>query len=200
MPAHAAASGGRWTAALLLSAFIPALTYYPAFAIAGTFVTPRAFLPQGITNQIMVWAVINALITLALMPFAPKRASRAGIIGPSILIALLTVIAGYAALLRPEAVGLTVMAFSNVSLERHSEDLVQGFEQAVTARPEILDCWSVTGEADFVLRIVAADLKSFADFLSLRVLRIPGVRAVRSSIVLHRIKQSTALPLDHVGG
>jgi DNA-binding Lrp family transcriptional regulator len=110
------------------------------------------------------------------------------------------VIAGYAALLRPEAVGLTVMAFSSVSLERHSEDLVHGFEQAVTARPEILDCWSVTGEADFVLRIVAADLKSFADFLSLRVLRIPGVRSVRSSIVLHRIKQSTALPLDQAGG
>jgi pimeloyl-ACP methyl ester carboxylesterase len=98
MPAHEAASGRRWTVALLLSAFIPALTYYPAFALGGTFVTPRALLPQGITNQIMVWAIINALITLALMPFAPKRASRAGIIGPSILIALLTLIAGYAAL------------------------------------------------------------------------------------------------------
>jgi len=98
MPAHVASSGGRWTAALLLSAFIPALTYYPAFALAGTFVTPSAYLPQGITNQIMVWAIINALIALALMPFAPKRASRAGIIGPSILIAIATVIVGYAAL------------------------------------------------------------------------------------------------------
>src|SRR3984893_14612902 len=98
MPAHFAAKGGRWTAALLLSAFIPALTYYPAFALAGTFVTPSAFLPQGITNQIMVWAVINALITLALMPFAPKRASRIGMIGPSILIALATIIVGYIAL------------------------------------------------------------------------------------------------------
>ena len=98
MPAHTAASGGRWTAALLLSAFIPALTYYPAFALAGTFVTPSAWLPQGITNEIMVWALINALIALALMPFAPKRASRAGILMPSILIAILTVIVGYAAL------------------------------------------------------------------------------------------------------
>ena len=98
MPAHFAAKGGRWTAALLLSAFIPALTYYPAFALAGTFVTPSAFLPQGITNQIMVWAVINALITLALMPFAPKRASRIRMIGPSILIAVLTILVGYAAL------------------------------------------------------------------------------------------------------
>ena len=98
MPAHVASSGGRWIAALLLSAFIPALTYYPAFALAGTFVMPSAWLPQGITNQIMVWAIINGLITLALMSFAPKRASRAGIIVPSILIALLTIIVGYAAL------------------------------------------------------------------------------------------------------
>src|SRR6202163_4724222 len=98
MPEHVAASGRRWTTAFVLSAFIPALTYYPAFALAGTFVKPSTFLPQGITNQIMVWAVINALITLALMPFAPKRAGRMGIIGPSILIALATIIVGYAAL------------------------------------------------------------------------------------------------------
>jgi pimeloyl-ACP methyl ester carboxylesterase len=98
MPAHEAAKGGRWRAAFLLSAFIPALTYYPAFMLGGTFVMPSAFLPQGVTNQILVWAVLNGLIALALMPFAPKRASRAGILGPSIVIALITVIAGYAAL------------------------------------------------------------------------------------------------------
>jgi pimeloyl-ACP methyl ester carboxylesterase len=98
MPAYSAARGSRWTTAFLLSAFIPMLTYYPAFALAGTFVKPSAFLPQGITNQIMVWAIINGLITLALMPFVPKRKSRAGIIGPSILIALATIIVGYAAL------------------------------------------------------------------------------------------------------
>ena len=97
-PAPTASSGSRWTTALILSAFIPALTYYPAFALGGTFVTPSAYLPQGITNQILVWAVLNGLITLALMPLAPKGASRSGIIGPSIMIALATVIIGYAAL------------------------------------------------------------------------------------------------------
>src|SRR5882757_3903950 len=97
-PAPTAPDSRRWTAAFILTAFIPALTYYPAFALGGTFVTASAWLPQGITNQIVVWAIINALITLALMPFAPKRASRSGIIGPSILIALLTIIVGYAAL------------------------------------------------------------------------------------------------------
>src|SRR4030095_14443906 len=98
MPEHTAASGRRWTAAFILSACTPARPYSPAFALAGTFVKPSAFLPQGITNQIMVWAIINGLITLALMRFAPKRASRAGIIKPSILIAVATIVVGYAAL------------------------------------------------------------------------------------------------------
>jgi pimeloyl-ACP methyl ester carboxylesterase len=97
-PAGRVTQGGRWAAALLLSAFIPALTYYPAFALGGTFVTASRCLPQGITNQILVWAVINGLVALALMPFAPKRARRSGIIGRSILIALVTVAVGYAAL------------------------------------------------------------------------------------------------------
>ncbi|WP_249790770.1 S9 family peptidase [Bradyrhizobium sp. SRL28] len=98
MPEHSAASGRRWTTAFILSAFIPALTYYPAFALGGTFVTPSAFLPQGITNQILVWAVINGLITLALMRFAPKRASRSGIVLQSVVIAVASVAVGYAAL------------------------------------------------------------------------------------------------------
>jgi pimeloyl-ACP methyl ester carboxylesterase len=98
MPEHTTASGRRWTTAFILSAFIPALTYYPAFALAGTFVKPSAFLPQGITNQILVWAVINGLITLALMRFAPKRASRSGIVLQSAVIAVASVAIGYAAL------------------------------------------------------------------------------------------------------
>ncbi|MHC6155397.1 alpha/beta hydrolase family protein [Bradyrhizobium elkanii] len=98
MPPHQAASGRRWTTAFILSAFIPALTYYPAFALGGTFVTPSAFLPQGITNQILVWAIVNGLITLALMRSAPKRTSRTGLVGQSVVIALASVAVGYAAL------------------------------------------------------------------------------------------------------
>ncbi|UGA48070.1 alpha/beta fold hydrolase [Bradyrhizobium quebecense] len=98
MPAHQAAGGRRWTTTFILSAFIPALTYYPAFALGGTFVTPSAFLPQGITSQILVWAIINGLITLALMWFVPKRASRAGLVGQSVVIAVASVAVGYAAL------------------------------------------------------------------------------------------------------
>ena len=97
-PEQTVASTRRWMTAFALTAFIPALTYYPAFALGGTFVTPSRFLPQAITNQVMVWAIINGLITLALLPLLPKGTHRSGLIGPSILIALLAVIAGYAAL------------------------------------------------------------------------------------------------------
>jgi pimeloyl-ACP methyl ester carboxylesterase len=88
----------RWLGALVLSVLIPALTYYPAFTLAGNWVKASPWLPQGITNQIVVWALINAAIALVLMPFAPKRASRRGIIGLSIAIALATVASGYLAL------------------------------------------------------------------------------------------------------
>jgi len=98
LPEFEAARGRRWTAAFILSAFIPALTYYPAFALGGTFLAPSKFLPQGITNQILAWVVINALITLALMRLAPRRKSRSGIVGASLLIAVASVAVGYAAL------------------------------------------------------------------------------------------------------
>ena len=91
-------SGGRWWAAFWLTALIPALTYYPAFALGGTLLTPRSWLPQGITNQILAWALINLVITLALMRFARKRQSRSGIIGTSIAIAVVTTAIGYLAL------------------------------------------------------------------------------------------------------
>jgi hypothetical protein len=98
LPEPTAPRDGRWVVALLLSALIPVLTYYPAFTLAGNYVKASSSLPQGITNQIVVWALINAVIALALMPLAPKRARRRGIVGLSIAIAVATIIAGYAAL------------------------------------------------------------------------------------------------------
>lgn len=98
LPEPTAPRGGRWAVALVLSTLIPALTYYPAFTLAGNYLKPSSILPQGITNQIVVWALVNAAIALALMPLAPKRARRHGITGLSAAIAVLSVIAGYAAL------------------------------------------------------------------------------------------------------
>ena len=108
------------------------------------------------------------------------------------------VITGYAARLEPEAVGLGFEAYCLVSLERHSAEGTERFHEAMRLLPEIMDCVAVTGEADFILRIVAADLKAYSQFLLDNVMPLPGVRQVRSSIVLRPIKRSSALPLDRL--
>ncbi|MGP8124224.1 MAG: alpha/beta hydrolase family protein [Xanthobacteraceae bacterium] len=98
LAAAPATSNGRWWTAFWLTALIPALTYYPAFAVAGALLPWKPYMPQGVTNQIMAWALLNLVITLLLMRFAPKRASRSGIVGASIGIAVVTVAIGYLAL------------------------------------------------------------------------------------------------------
>ena len=170
MPPHASAAGRRWTTAFILSAFIPALTYYPAFALAGAFVAPSAFLPQGITNQIMVWAVINGLIALALMPFAPKRASRAGIIGPSILIAVASVVVGYAALWLADLAFKIDFRFWIVALKLMSAKQFLIFliylgpvhgvfrDRAARAAPEFLDHGRARAPALYLTNILALTL------------------------------------------
>jgi DNA-binding Lrp family transcriptional regulator len=108
------------------------------------------------------------------------------------------VISHYAALLDPDIVGLGVTAFTSVSLGRHGNTHGDAFERAIADMPEVLECLSVTGEADYVLRIVAPDLASFSDFMMKRLLRLPGVINIKSNIALKRIKQTHVLPLEHV--
>ncbi len=105
---------------------------------------------------------------------------------------------GYAALLDADAVGLGFEAYCLVSLERHSSEGTEKFHDAMRALPQIMDCVAVTGEADFILRIVATDLKSYSQFLLDEVMPLPGIRQVRSSIVLRPIKRSHVLPLQHL--
>lgn len=101
----------------------------------------------------------------------------------------------YAALLDPDRLGLDVEAYTSISLDRHDPGVGDAFEQAIQSLDEILDCMAVTGEADYILRIVAPDLNSFARFVTDRLIRLPGVKMVRSNIGLHRIKRSHTLPL-----
>jgi len=88
-----------WWTALLLTALVPALLYFPLLAFANNYIKAQPYLPQGITNQIAFWALINAVLTLALLYFTPKRTPRSGIIVPSILIAAATVAIGYLSLI-----------------------------------------------------------------------------------------------------
>lgn len=108
------------------------------------------------------------------------------------------VIGHYAAVLDPLVVGLGVMAFVHVTLDRHGTVRGDGFEQAVADLPEVLECFAVAGEADYVMRVVSHDLTSFSEFMMKHLLRIPGVTNVKSNISLKKVKQVTELPLDHI--
>jgi DNA-binding Lrp family transcriptional regulator len=104
----------------------------------------------------------------------------------------------YVALLDANVMGLTVRAITYVSLARQSSDAAALFERAIEDMPEVLDCFAVTGESDYVLQIVAPNLSEFSDSILKRLTQIKGVVNVRSNIVLKSIKSTTALPLDHL--
>jgi Lrp/AsnC family leucine-responsive transcriptional regulator len=98
-------------------------------------------------------------------------------------------------LLRPAKLGLDVTAFTRVSLDRHTEADADAFIRALGEMREVLECYSVTGPHDFLLKVVAADLASFSRFMMQRLMRAPGVRSVESTVVLREIKRTTELPL-----
>jgi len=109
------------------------------------------------------------------------------------------VISGYVALVRPEAVGLGLTAYLNVRLEKHSEAHKRSpmdlFRAAVQTWPEVVECVSLTGEMDFMLRVVVTDMAHYARFISDTLLRHPSVQDCKSSFVLERIKGTTAMPV-----
>ncbi|RED54085.1 Lrp/AsnC family leucine-responsive transcriptional regulator [Aestuariispira insulae] len=106
----------------------------------------------------------------------------------------------YAAQLSRRAVGLDVMAFVSVTLEKHGEDPARAFNSAVQRFPEILECWAVSGESDYLLRVVSTDLRTFSNFLMRDLLGLPMVSGVKSTILLEEEKSTTAYPLGHLAG
>jgi len=101
-------------------------------------------------------------------------------------------IARYAALVSPAAMGFDLQALVEVTLEDHSEKTVEAFEAAIRARPEVVACYAVTGDMDFLLHIFAPDLASFSDFALKALLRMPGVKGTRSSFIMQAIKSDLA--------
>ena len=100
------------------------------------------------------------------------------------------------AVLDREKLGLSVMVFSHVKLVGHGRDALLRFEEAVRAHPEILECYTLMGDTDFLLRIVCRDIKAYEAFFLDHLSRFPGVQSVNSSIALAVIKETTALPLQ----
>ena len=110
------------------------------------------------------------------------------------------VIRGFATLVDPEAVGLPVSVFVQVTLERQAEAALEAFESHIAEWPEVMECYLMTGDADYLLRVVAADLTAYQEFLMNKLTRVEGVASIKSSFALRRIAYRTALPVDTVEG
>lgn len=94
-----------------------------------------------------------------------------------------------------EKIGLTTMVFAHVKLTSHGRSNLSAFAEAVRSYPEVMDCYVLLGNVDFLLRIVAADIKAYEQFFFEKLSQLPGIQEVTSSIVLSDIKHSTALPV-----
>lgn len=109
------------------------------------------------------------------------------------------VIRRYAALLDARKVGLGLLAYVNVKLEKRGRMPTDAFARAVKDWPEVLGCHSLTGDMDYLLRVQVEDLEHFSRFVMDSLLKHPGVLDVKSSFVLEEVKETTALPLGHLG-
>lgn len=99
------------------------------------------------------------------------------------------------ALLNPKMVGFTIEVLLLVAMTEHSDENRQSFERHVSLLPEVMECFSVSGERDYLLQVVARDMDSYNDFLNAEILRHPAVQSASSTFVLRRVKYSTALPI-----
>ncbi len=107
----------------------------------------------------------------------------------------LGVIKGYAALVDQQAVDLPVNVFIQVTLEKQIEPALESFERRIRQWPEVMECYLMTGDADYHLRVVAMDLAQYERFLMEKLTRVPGVASIKSSFSLKQVSYRTALPV-----
>tara|TARA_R110002124_G_scaffold38253_5_gene121512 strand:+ start:11253 stop:11726 length:474 start_codon:yes stop_codon:yes gene_type:complete len=106
------------------------------------------------------------------------------------------VIRDYVTLVDQQAVGLPVSIFISVTLERQVEKALEEFEATIRSWPEVMECYLMTGDADYLLRVVTADLSAYERFLMDRLTRVTGVAAIKSSFSLKQVVYRTALPVS----
>lgn len=106
------------------------------------------------------------------------------------------VIGRYVTLVNREALGLDLLCFAQVTLAHHQPECIGQFCDRVKGLPEVLECHHLSGEFDYLLKVVVANHQHLERFLSEKIARIPSVDRIRTSIVLNEIKASTSLPLD----
>jgi len=102
-------------------------------------------------------------------------------------------------ILNPVLLGLNITAMISITMDRHTPDRFENFEQSVSAFPEVVECSIVTGQAaDYLLKAVLPDMTYYEEFLLGRLTRIEGVTGVHSSFVLRKVINKTELPLEHI--
>ena len=112
----------------------------------------------------------------------------------------LGVIRQYVALVDAQRIGLDLLAYVTVKLEKRGKMPMDEFRARVQTWPEVLACYAMTGDMDYLLRVHVEDLEHFSRLVMNQLLKQPGVVDVKSSFALDRIKETTALPLQHLAG
>lgn len=108
------------------------------------------------------------------------------------------IISGYSALLNAQSLGLDLMALISISMDKHTQERFQTFNQAIQRLPNVLECLLVTGQsADYQLKVIVKDLQAYQDLLLKRITQIEGVSGVHTSFVLQKVVYTTALPIDN---
>jgi len=100
------------------------------------------------------------------------------------------------ALLNPKKAGFNLEVLLFVAMTEHSDENRKSFERHVSLLPEVMECFSVSGDRDYLLQVIAKDMESYNEFLNAQILRHKAVQSASSTFVLRRVKYSTALPLE----
>jgi Lrp/AsnC family leucine-responsive transcriptional regulator len=108
------------------------------------------------------------------------------------------VIRGYQANLDRDEVGLGLTVFVGVKVDRHNEERADAFRAAVTALPEVISAFLVSGESDFLLQVVVPDLRAYDRFVTASLLKLPGISDIRSNFAINTVKTPGPLPLGHL--
>jgi Lrp/AsnC family transcriptional regulator, leucine-responsive regulatory protein len=107
-------------------------------------------------------------------------------------------IEGYAAILNPARVGLAVLAIVQVKLTEHTDETVARFEREIELMDEVTKCMAMTGSYDFILEVYGKDLEALSNVVLKKLIRVPNVRDMQSSVVLETIKRTARIPLAHL--
>ena len=109
------------------------------------------------------------------------------------------IIKGYVALIDPTTVGKSITAIVSVSLTKHGVEHLRAFNDAVEGFDEVLDCWHIAGEDDFILRVLTTDMESYEHFVVHSLSAVGNIARVRTSFCMSTVKETTVIPLDAAG-